>query len=155
MAAAALLCGASGVSAQDAAAPPAADALKFSSEAAVVIFQVQAAKTADFESAWMDIKSKLAASTNTDLKELGNSLNIYKMTGPPVGTDILYLFELDPLSKTLSYDPVQILYAPDLAVPRAEADAIYEKIRGSVTSLNPIPLQRVGGTGMGMGMGGM
>jgi hypothetical protein len=154
MVAAALLCGASVVSAQDAAAPPAADPLKFSTEEAVIIFQVQNTKTADFESAWMDIKGKLTASTNTDFRELGNSINIYKMANPPAGGDVLYMFQLTPPSKTLSYDPGKVLYAPELAIDRAEADAIYAKIRDSLTQLNPLPLQRVGG-GTGMGMGGM
>jgi hypothetical protein len=158
----ALLCGAAGLRAQG-QAPPAggqaapaagqqaaqADALKFSTEAAVVIWQVKAASAADFESAWTAIKTKLAASDKPDLKELGESLKIFKAS-VPAGPDqpVVYVMEMNPASKTLSYDPAHILYTPDMW-PREEADALFKKIADSIANISALPLVKVGG-GAGM-----
>ncbi len=129
---------------------PAEDQLKFKTDAGVIIFQVKPDKTADFESAWTEIKTKLSASDKPDWKELGDSMQIYK--SPATGQSVIYVFELNPASKTLSYDPSKILYATGSAWERPAADALYNKILNSLDGINTIPLQKVGGGGMGMGM---
>ncbi len=153
---AALLVAASNVYAQDAQAASAqaapADPLKLTGDYVILINQVKPDKTADFESAWTAIKAKLSGSTNPDLKQLGDSLNIYKVNTPPqAGSPALYLFILNPPSKTQSYDPVKILYyaKPDPSADatlfeRADADALYAKIKGSLVTINPWPLAKVG-----------
>ena len=113
----------------------------------MIIFQVKPDKTADFESAWTEIKTKLMASDKPDWKDLGQSINIYKSTA--TGDSVIYVFELNPASKTLSYDPSKILYAPGSGWERPAADAIYNKILNSLAGINTIPLQKVGGGGMG------
>lgn len=151
---AALLCGASGMRAlraaggegqdQAAAAPP--DGLKFAGDNALIIWTIKAANTADFEGAWTAIKAKLSASDKPDIKEQGTSLSIYKVSGPAGAPSTAYVFALNPPSKTLSYDPVKILYNP--ATPgmweRAEADALYKKIADGVEGITPLVLGKVG-----------
>ena len=133
---------------QQQAAPAASeDQLKFKTDNGVIIFQVKPDKTADFESAWTEIKTKLMASDKPDWKDLGESMNIYKSTA--TGDAVIYVFELNPASKTLSYDPSKILYAPGSGWERAAADVIYNKILNSLAGINTIPLQKVGGGGMG------
>jgi hypothetical protein len=159
----ALLCGAAGLSAQGQAAPPAggqqpasggqqaaqADALKFTTEAAVVIWQVKPASAADFESSWTAIKTKLSASDKPDLKELGDSVKIFKASVPAAADQpVVYVMEISPASKTLSYDPARILYTPDMW-PREEADALFKKIADSIANISALPLTKVGGA-MGM-----
>lgn len=164
---AALLCGASGERSVLAAgqagggqAPPAGqapaqapaapaqqeDSLKFKTDNGLILFQVKPDKTADFESAWTEIKTKLMASDKPDAKELGQSMNIYKST--VAGASVIYVFELNPASKTLSYDPTQILYAPGGPWDRPAADAVFNKIKNSLDGINAIPLQKMGGGGM-------
>src|SRR5690348_16954580 len=91
---AAMLCGASGLRslhAQAAAAPaqaPAADdSLKFSTDAAVIIWQVKPGSAADFESAWTTIKTKLSASDKPEWKELGDGLKIFKVSAAGMPAD--------------------------------------------------------------------
>jgi hypothetical protein len=136
---AALLCGASGLRAQDAP-----DSLKLSGDAAVLIWTVKAAGAADFESAWGAIKAKLVASEKPDMKELGTSLNMFKVTAAgAAGGPVVYVFTLNPPSKALSYDPAKILYAPDMW-PRAEADALFKKIGDAFEGITALPLAKVG-----------
>jgi hypothetical protein len=151
----ALLCGASGMRAQQAAAAaPAAqaaqdDPFKFSTENELILFQVKPEKTADFESAWGAIKDKLSKSDKADWKELGDSLKIYKVAAAAAaGNPVIYVFQLNPPSKTLSYDPGKILYAPGGLWPEAarkEADDLYNKIKDALAGLNFLPLSKVGG----------
>lgn len=144
----ALLCGASGMRAQQAAAAPAAqaaDQLKFSTVAALIVWQVKPDMEAGFESAWGAIKTKLSASDKPDFKELGDSIKIFKvnMTGAPAGSPTAYVFQLNPPSKTLSYDPSKILYAPGMW-ERAEADALFKKIADALVTFSVLPLDKVG-----------
>jgi hypothetical protein len=145
-----LLCGAS-MRAQQAAAPPAPagpDPFKFSIDNVLILFQVKPDKTADFESAWAAIKDKLSKTDKADYKELGDTIKIYKVNaegaGAPAGSPVIYVFQLNPPSKTLSYDPGKILYAPGL-FERKDADEIYKKISDGLAGLNFLPLSKVGG----------
>ncbi len=144
---AALLCGASGLRAVRAQAPPAPDSLMLSGDSAILIWTVKAAGAADFESAWGTIKSTLSASEKPDMKELGASLNIFKVATPgAAGGPVVYVFTLSPPSKTLSYDPAKILFAPGgpWDGKRADADVIWKKIEGAFEGVTALPLAKVG-----------
>ena len=142
-----MLSAASGLKAQQAAAPAAPpDPLKLTGEFVVLVNQVKAEKAADFESAWATIKDKLTKSDNPELKAQGEGMKIYKVDLPAAttpGAAVVYLFLLNPPSKTQSYDPTQILFFSK-AFERAEADAIYAKIKDAYMSINPWPLAKVG-----------
>ena len=64
------------------------DPLKLSSSApAMIVMQIHADKTADFESTWGSIRAALAKSTKDDVKAFGESLGkLFKVDQPP--TDI-------------------------------------------------------------------
>lgn len=139
------------------------DPLKFASASPVILgWQVKADKTKDFEDFWAGLKAVLAKSEMTpELKAFGESLNkIYKVNVPPFADAggnqvVIYLFHLDPPSTTLSYNPVAVLYTDpnglraaleNPKMPRAEADALYEKVKTAVATINPIwPLTKIGG----------
>ena len=153
---AASLCAASTLKAhpaQDPAAPPAAapaqsapDPLKLTSDFALIINQIKSDKAADFESAWTTIKSKLSSSAKPELKELGDGLKIYKVDTPPAaGQPVVYIFHLQPPSKTQSYDPTKILYFSGAFPDRPEADALYAKIKDAYQGIFPWPLKQIGG----------
>jgi hypothetical protein len=149
----ALLCGASGMRAQQAPPPAAApaaaaapDQFKFSNDAVLVLFQVKPEAAAEFATTWTAIKAKLQGSDKPDLKELGDSLKIFKVSAEtPAGNPIIFVFQLNPPSKTMSYDPGKILYESGLW-ERKDADPLYAKVgAGVLAGLNVLPLAKVGG----------
>ena len=80
---AALLCAASGIKAQPLQDPAPAqakpDPLKLSGDHFILLYTIKPDKTADFESVWTTIKEKLAKNEKADLKELAESIKIYKV----------------------------------------------------------------------------
>ena len=147
---AALLCASSAVNAHGqgaAAAKP--DPLKFTTDDVIILYTIKADKSADFEAVWATLKDKLAKSEKADLKELGASISILKVNSVPdpaaPTAPAVYLFHLNPPSKTLSYDPVQIIYSSGLFPVRADADAIYTKLGAAFVSIVIWPLVKVGG----------
>ena len=160
--AAALLCGASGLRAQQpgggqapagggqapaggAAAAPAADQFLFNSDAGLVIFQVKPDKATDFESAWTEIKGKLGGSDKPDLKTQGESMNLFKVTAATAPDQpAIYVLKIEPAAKGVSYDPGKILYAPGSLWERKDADATYKKIAESLAAgFNVLPIVKV------------
>jgi hypothetical protein len=141
--------GAAGLAARQATPqnPPAAapDPLKFTHEFVLVYNQVKPDKTTDFEASWATIKAGLVKSEKPELKELGESIKIFKVDAP-AGATVNYFFSLTPPSKTHSYDPTKILFESG-AFSRDEADVIYGKLKDCYTAqgISTIPLVRVGG----------
>lgn len=137
--------------AQDPAAAPAQqDLLKFSSSSpALILIQIHVDKAADFEAAWAGIRAGAAKSTNADIKAYGESLSkLFKVDQPPIdgpgGKSTLYVLQLDAPSTSFSYNPGIFVYQnlwengkEGAALNRAEADAIYEKLKGSLQNINP------------------
>ena len=151
----ALLCGASMRAQQAAGQQPAAapaqqapDAFMFTTDAGQVIFQVKSDKTADFEAAWSEIKAKTSASEKADWKALGESITLWKMTAaaaPDPTQPVVYVLQINPASKGISYDPGKILYAPGSLWERKDADPLYKKIAESLAAagFNVLPLTKV------------
>lgn len=142
----ALLCGASSLRAQGQAPAAAADQWTITTPQGLMIFQVDPAKTADWESAWADIKTKLSALTaKPDHKALGESINMFKVASasPDATQPAIYVMYLNPPAK-ISYDPTKFLFAEGV-MPRPEADAIFAKISASFKGMNVLPLTKVGG----------
>ena len=150
--AAALICAASTVRAtpqQAAAAGGADDPFKINGDFGMLVFQVKPDKASDFESAWSTIKDKLSKSDKPDLKELGESIKVFKVNvaGAPAAPGAapqpaVYIFYFAPPSKSLSYEPTKILYESKL-FERAEADAIYKKIADAFVGLSSWPMAKV------------
>ena len=149
---AALVCSGSTVWAQDPAAAPKQeppDLLKLTNDYVLIMNQVKADKATDFEASWDKIRAGLAKSTKDDLKQLGESIKIFKIDVPPAdlpggGKAVTYIFQLFPPVKTQSYQPTQILFSSG-AFERPEAQAIFDQLKDCYISINPIPLTKVGG----------
>jgi hypothetical protein len=142
----AVLGGASALMARQTPAAAAPDPLKFTHEFVLLYNQVKADKASDFESSWATIKAGLIKSEKPELKELGESIKIFKVDAP-AGATVSYIFNLNPPSKTQSYDPTKILFESG-AFSREEADVIYAKLKDAYAATSPIstiPLVKVGG----------
>jgi hypothetical protein len=135
--------------AQPAEAP---DPLKFSTDSPVLLINsIKPEKTADFESAWAAIRAAFAKAEKAEIKTFGETLTkLYKIdTGgaPAAGQPALYILQLDTPSKAHSYNPVKIVYETLLnekVLTREEADAIYAKLKDSVTNINFWVLSKIG-----------
>jgi len=166
------LLGVSGVQAQQAGAAPQApqaqtppDPLKFSLDGPIMlVFQIKPDKAAGFEEAWKSIMAGFAKATKPEVKAFGDTL-MNKMSRvdfsligipTPAGSPVVYMLQIDTPSKTMSYNPVKIIYetlhnngAEGGAITRAEADVIYAKLKdgeGNIfLGINPWPLVKIGG----------
>ena len=140
------------------AAPPQDDVLKFSSNApAMILIQVHADKTADFEAGWSGIRAGLAKG-DADQKAVGDSMGkLFKVDQPPLdtpqGKGVIYVLQLDAPNTALTYNPFKLIYEvlwlngkEGAVLKREEADAIYEKLKASLQSVNPPwKLVKIGG----------
>jgi hypothetical protein len=139
------------LSAQQGAAPAAgaqADQFMFKAEVGLIQWQVKADKTADFESSWSALRTKLQSAPKPELKAIGDSLKMYKSEAAPqnvpgVGNIVTYYFIVDPASPTNSYDPSKLLYDSGDLFQRAEADAIFNKLAESLAGIGTQPLKRL------------
>jgi hypothetical protein len=148
-----------GAAAQEAAAPPAQqeDLLKLSASPHLILFQIAAEKTADFEAGWAMIKDAFSTKVqDAQEKAFGETLGkLFKLDQPPVDTPggkaVVYVLQLDSPG-ALSYNPIKIIYetlwkngAEGAPLKREEADVIYKKFEGKVfLSINPWKLNKVG-----------
>ena len=132
------------------AAPQQEDVMKFSASVpALVLIQVHADKTADFEAAWSGMRTGLAKSPNADVKAFGESLaKLFKVDQPPVAAGdakvVIYVLQIDAPSTTISYNPYKIIWEvlwkpaeAESLLTRAEADAIFDKMKAAFQSINP------------------
>jgi hypothetical protein len=130
--------------APQAAAPAAADPMKFGTGHAIILNEVKAEKTADFEAVWTAIKAGLAASEKPELQQQAASLKMYKLaTELPAGSPAIYIFAIDPVSQALTYDPVKILFESG-AFERAKADELYARVKDAYARITPWPLATFG-----------
>lgn len=130
------------------AQPPAQeDPLKLKGDMPVIIInQIAADKTAEFEAAWAAIREKLAKSDKPELKTFGDSLGkMYRVAVPPdqSGGMAIYVFQVDQPSSTQSYHPVEILFKSGL-FERADADMIFAKLKDAYKNIQAWPLAKIG-----------
>ena len=112
----------------------------------IIINQIAADKTAEFEAAWAAIREKLAKSDKPELKTFGDSLGkMYRVAVPPdqSGGMAIYVFQVDQPSSTQSYHPVEILFKSGL-FERADADMIFAKLKDAYKNIQAWPLAKIG-----------
>jgi hypothetical protein len=153
LAACAVVCAASGLTAQTpppqqtpapagAAQPAAESGLTAKSSPAMFLNIIKPDKTADFEAAMNKIKEALAKSDKPELKKLADGWQVLKVgeTAGAGSPNVIYLWLINPAEVGSAYDPGKILYD---ALPRAEADEIFNKLKDSYTNLQRWTLEKV------------
>jgi hypothetical protein len=109
---------------------------------AIVLFKIKADRVADFEALIAAIRAGLAKSEKDDVKAFGAAYQPLKVETVPG----LFVFNLATPSKTISYNPVALLFFVDpVAIKREEADVLYKKWEGAAESINIWPLKQIGG----------
>jgi hypothetical protein len=123
------------------------DPLKLKGDLPVLIInQIAADKTADFEAAWAAIREKLNKSDKPELKAFADTLNkMYRVQAPvdPANPVVFYIFQVDQPSSTQSYHPVEVLYKTGI-FERADADMIFEKLKPAYKNISAWPLAKIG-----------
>lgn len=132
--------------------PAPADPLKFNLDVPLLlIYSVKPDKTADFESVWAAIKDGLAKSEKPELKSFGEGLKLFKADtpAPPAGSPpvpAIYVFQIDAPSKTISYNPVKLLYESEGGLFKYEvATPLFDKFKDTYTGIQFWPMVKVGG----------
>jgi hypothetical protein len=129
--------------AQPPAAEATADAFKFTSDAALIMWQVQPDKTADFELVWRVIRQRVDTAAGAEVRALVAGIRIYAPDFT-AGDARTYVFHVDPVVKTSSYSPTFLLYESKL-FERAEADELFAKMSGALmpgNAISTMPLRR-------------
>jgi len=125
------------------AADAAADPFKFTSDAALIMWQVQAEKAADFEMVWRVIRQRAEASAGAEVRAIVTGMRIYQ-PGIAAGDALTYVFHIDPVVKGGSYSPTYLLFESKL-FERAEADELFAKMNGALMAgdaISTMPLRR-------------
>jgi len=125
------------------AAPAQADAFKFTTDGAAVLWLIKADKAADFESVMGVMRSKMVGSDKPDIKAAGESMKYFKIDAPASAEGLTYIVFIENASKTTSYSPTEILFNMGL-FERADADMVYAKLQGALNKVIPWPLIKVG-----------
>ena len=94
------------------AQPAAADPFQFSHDGPfMMVWTIKPDRADGFEKAWMSIKDALAKSSNAEHKSFGDGMAIFRLAeAPPAGQPVVFVFQMNPPSKSLSYNPVKILF---------------------------------------------
>ena len=112
----------------------------------LIVNQIDAAKTAEFEAAWAAIREKLSKSQKPELKAFSDSLaKMYKVSLPDAQASpvAIYVFLVEQPSTVQSYHPVKVLYESG-EFERADADMIFGKLKDAYKNINAWPLTKIG-----------
>jgi hypothetical protein len=128
--------------AQD-AADPAADPFRFTTDAALILWQVQREKAEDFDLVWRVIRQRAEANAGAEVRAIVMSIRIYH-PGIAEGDALTYVFHIDPVVKGGSYSPTFLLFESKL-FERAEADELFAKMSDALMAgdaISTMPLNR-------------
>jgi len=129
--------------AQPPAQPPAQQqaqpGLTFGSDAGIIINNIKADKTADFEEVIGKIKEALQKSENPTRKQQAAGWKVFKVAEAGPNGTVMYFFVMDPVVKDADYGMAKMLVE---AFP-ADARAIWDKLVASYAGSNRLNLQLV------------
>lgn len=122
------------VSAQD--APAEADPFVFTTDAAMIMWQVRPDKVPDFELVWRIVRERAETQGSAEVKELVATIRLYQVevTG---GETISFVTHIDPVTPGASYGPTYLLFESGL-FERGEADELFALLTGALAETNPV-----------------
>lgn len=124
-------------------ADAAADPFKFTSDAALIMWQIKPDAAADFEMVWRVIRQRVQNAGGAEIKALVDSITIYTL-GVATGDSRTYVFQISPVAKTGSYSPTFLLYESKL-FERPEADELFKQMADALMpgdAISMMPLKR-------------
>lgn len=134
--------------AQAAPAAPVPGQGVFTAPVGMFLNTIKADQTAVFEDTMAKVKEAVAKSAKPAVKEAAAGWKIYKAL-EPTGTNVLYIFVMDPVVKDFDYSAVGIFTILQEGLGDATAREIFEKFRNAFGSaqnkLNLTPMGTLGG----------
>ena len=120
------------------AAPGVPATYMFESGAGLLLYYVQPAKAADFETILGRLREALAKAEAPQRKQQALNWKIYK-SAEPVTDAAVFVFAFDPALTTASYDPLLLL----AEVLPAEVQPLYERLKDAVIKVERMGLTKI------------
>ncbi|MBL8142051.1 MAG: hypothetical protein JNM38_13125 [Acidobacteria bacterium] len=112
-------------------APQAPPALTLTSDVAVLIHQIKADRTADFDWVMDKVKAALIKSTEPQHTAMAKGIQIYRSAdAPPAGANVTYIVLVNPTVKEADYSMQNLLKLLYAAFPE-EQQEIYKRVAGA------------------------
>lgn len=122
--------------------PPAAPVqgpYEFATELGAFIVVVKADKAASFDTAMARLKQVFVTTTDKDRKAQSAGWRVLKSTEDATEGSITYIWLIDPVAKTASYDPIAILKQ----ISPADVQPIYDQLQSSIVSITRVGLKEL------------
>jgi len=97
-----------------------------------VYFQIAPEQGSDFELVLTKMKEALTGSAKPERQAQAKGLKVIKMTDLQAGA-LMYVFQLDPVVKDVSYDPFKILGE---SLPADDVRQLYEKVQPGLKGIS-------------------
>lgn len=119
---------------------------QFSTDLGAFIVVVKADKAASFDAAMSRLKQVLATTSDKDRKAQAAGWRVLKSSEEATDGAITYLWLIDPVAKTATYDPIAILKE----ISPADVQPVYDQLQASISSITRVGLKellKMGGPG--------
>ena len=112
---------------------------EFTTDLGAFLIVVKSDKAASFDAAMMKLKQVIAASTNKDRKAQATGWRVLKSTEEPTDGAITYLWLIEPVAKTSSYYPMDIIKE----LSPVDVQPVYDQLQTSIVSITRIGLKEL------------
>ena len=112
---------------------------EFATDLGAFVVVVKSDKAASFDAAMSRLKQVFAATTDKDRKMQAAGWRVLKSSEEATDGAITYLWLIDPVAKTASYDPIAILKA----ISPADVQPVYDQLQASIVSITRVGLKEL------------
>lgn len=118
------------------AAPRAQGPYELTTDLGAFLVVVKSTKVAAFDAAMARLKQVFAASSDKDRKAQAAGWRVLKSSEAATDGAVTYLWLIDPVAKTSSYDPIEILRQ----LSPADVQPVYDQLAASIVSITRVGL---------------
>lgn len=115
---------------------PAQGPYEFATDLGAFVIVVKADKAPAFDAAMSRLRQAIAAGNDKNRKLQATGWRVLKSAEAPVDGAITYLWLIDPVVKTASYDPIAILKE----LSPADVQPVFDQLKSAVTSMTRVGL---------------
>ena len=122
-----------------AAPAPVQGPYQFVTDLGVFIVVVKADKAASFDAAMSKLKQVFATTSDKDRKAQAAGWRVLKSSEEATDGAVTYLWLIDPVSKTSTYDPIAILRE----ISPVDVQPVYDQLQASIGSITRVGLKEL------------
>lgn len=112
---------------------------EFATDLGAFIIVVKSDKIASFDAAMVKLKQVFAATTDKNRKAQAAGWRVLRSSEDPTDGAITYIWLIDPVAKTTSYDPIAILKE----ISPADVQPVYDQLQSSIASITRVGLKEL------------